>query len=285
MTYVNFDADPDIFGVDWALRKLGWKTGHSGNGWSFNSAFMQCPRKFKLLAERRAAEAELEEPNKFPAGKALEIGIIGHAMLELYYGARIKGYKAPGGLDPESLRNKLLDHNTTAEYVGTAWRVFEAYVDQDPFMDDTVVDVELHIDHRTGFTARLDLLIEREGKAWLVDHKIIAQFTATALECWQHNGTVLGQQLCYRDDDSIPELEDQLPLGGTIINLLGKQKEPKFHQHVLPYRAEYVNEFSATMQRGFANQQLAKLSGVYHKDQSACVAHFGRCFGYDECWK
>jgi hypothetical protein len=70
---------PKLISVNRALENMGYRSGHSGNGWSINSAFLQCKRKYKLLTT-------LREEEEGPDAQALEIGIVLHWLLEGYYG-------------------------------------------------------------------------------------------------------------------------------------------------------------------------------------------------------
>ena len=287
--------EPNVVNVDEALDRIGgFTTGGSGNGWSRWSAFEQCEYKGKRLYEE-----SLKPRNPHILGaKALEIGTIDHAFLQQHYLLlRAGDKKRPRS--PETIRDALLDHGAWAEHVYEAWRVFEAYRDWSCEDVQHVNFVEQHgTNAETGYTCRWDLgmeMVEWRGVDpklagfWLVDHKTSGRFDELALECWSHNGEILGQQWiaanAWRDemDAGRAPLTEVYAFRGTIINILGKQKVPKFHRAVVPYDPERVADFGNRIRRDMAEETLCRVTDSWPRRNAACIQRYGKCPFYEEC--
>ena len=91
------------------------------------------------------------------------------------------------------------------------------------------------------YTARLDLLVEdcnvggsTGGRMWIVEHKTARYITTDLIDFYDLDLQVLGQVwlvLGCLDLKSLP------PFGGVLLNIMSKQKTPKFVRHpVLPHR-------------------------------------------------
>lgn len=246
------------------------------HGWNFWQRYLACPY---------SAWLKYEEKVKQELKASLEVGIAVHGFLQWYYLGR----------EPSELKDALIAHNTTVEWVLEAWRIYQAYAIHysNDALFDRVLAVEAWLIHPSmDFCSREDLVVDvgenEDGikpGLWIVDHKTSGRFDGATLECWAHDGEMLGLQMTYRD------LGEPLgPLNGILVNLIGKQKMPKFERLPVSINEAHLELFRETIQRAsceVSGRKWAKLPFPWERkghETGACVGRYGPCEHYERCW-
>lgn len=260
------------------LAKLGGIS--SGRGWSSFSTFERCDYLWKLKY------LEGRTPRLFVERESLAIGALIHAFLALYYTGMMaeSPYRV---LTPESVYDRIVAKANPA-YVQEAWRVFNAYRLYYKFDQITPLAVELDLrDPRTGESCRYDLIayLDRELEdappgTYIIEHKSSGRFDNDFLFGWPNDGEVIGQVALWQKlglDKRFGELR------GTIMNLLGKQKEPKFHRTFVAPSSFRVQSHLDDLRRVEGLINLAKSTNSWPRKRANCINRYGRCDYYDHC--
>lgn len=231
--------------------------GGSGRGVSYWKRWMGC--------ERQALFYETAGRFKGKVSKALVIGTIVHAMLELYYKlAMLKGPAKPLALKTTAIRF-VDDAGDPADIADEARieadRLFRAYRVQFPPTElGRVVGVEeqvegSRVEHAVGvspYTAKPDLIVQltkvdckrlwktRRIKVWpgywLVDHKTEGEPSAEQLlagwapdEAFADSIQFTAYMLAYQAKYPRRAVE------GLLVNVIPKSKRPEFRTLVVPW--------------------------------------------------
>lgn len=261
------------------LMRLGGVS--SGRGWSAFSSFQKCPYYY-YRRYVSPVQTSLVVPPIEPEARA--IGTVIHTFLAIYY-QRMIVHDYP--LTPEYVRDELLK-KANPEIVHEGWRVFLAYAlyYQDEPIKPIAIEYDLK-DPRTGESCRYDLIAyyehahaDRLPGTYVLEHKSASRFDDVTLTGWANDGEVLGQVTLWE------RLGLQYrfgPLRGVIVNILGKQKEPKFHRTTVApetwQRAQHTSDLRLTE----AQMHSARATGVFPRYRAGCIARFGKCDLYDHC--
>lgn len=268
----------DIF-KRYGLARLGGVS--TGRGWSVFSTIQRC----KYLYYRKYVEqiqTDITIPGMEPEARA--VGTVIHAMLAVYYSRMII---ADYPLTPELLRDELLKA-ANPEIVQEGYRVFFAYAlyYQGEEIQPLAVEFDLR-DPRSNESCRFDLIAffpkaqsDRLPGTYNVEHKSTARFDDDMLNGWANDGEVLGQMMLWK------RLGLDLRFGklrGTIVNILGKQKEPKFHRTTVAPETFQIDQHRADLRVWEAEMHSARATGVYPRSRANCIHRFGKCDLYDFC--
>lgn len=260
------------------LTRLGGVS--TGRGWSAFSCFQLC----RYLFKRRYVEP-LPGPMMVGATEPepLAIGTMIHALLAVYY-TRMIDQSYP--LTPELLRDELLGI-ANPEHVQEGWRVFLAYALF--YQDENILPLSVEHDlkdPRTGESCRFDLIAhfpeaqsDRLAGTWIVEHKSTSRMDQTSMS-WANDGEVLGQVMLWK------RLKLDLRFGelkGVIVNILGKQKEPKFHRVSVSPSTFQIGQHTSDLRRWEAEIQLANVTGQWPRSRANCINRYGLCSLYDHC--
>ena len=266
---------------DAGLARLGGAS--TGEGWTGLSIFQRCPYAWKKrYLDARKEGIETEALRIEPEARA--VGTLIHTFLAIYYNRMIiPDYP----LTPEIVRNELLKA-ANPEFVHEGWRVFLAYTlyYSDESIKPLAVEYDL-VDPRSNKSCRYDLIAffddiqnERLPGTYVVEHKSAGRFDDNTLHGWANDGEVLGQVLLWKDLG----LEKRFgPLRGVIVNLLGKQKEPKFHRETVAPETWQIDQHRRDIARTGYETRLAVLNNDFPRRRSGCIHRFGKCDFYDYC--
>lgn len=265
------------------MQRLGGAS--SGRGWSSFSMFQTCPYKWWLryVAPRRRVEGTwMVTENPY-----LAIGSIMHSLLAIYYGLQNPALINHSDLTPEVFKDELLHHGCNPDYVAEGWRLFVAYRLYYKFEIIEPLALELDLkDPRTLESCRFDLLAYfpedapgRLAGTYVVEHKTKTKFTDGALNAWPNDGEVLGQIMLWKRlglDKRYGELR------GVIVNIIGRQKEPKFHRTIVSPNAWQIKQHERDLARWEGLMQLALKYNEFPRARASC-ATYGLCEYFDHC--
>lgn len=260
------------------LERLGGAS--SGRGWSSFSLFQRCPYAWR----RRHIDPPV--PKLFlTESPGLAIGSLVHAFLALYYtGMMNSPYRA---LTPEAAY-KRLRARANPDFVAEAWRVFTAYAIYYKHEQIVPLAVEYDLrDPRTGESCRYDLVAffpeDRPGLlsgTYIIEHKTASRFDWETLNGWQNDGECIGEVALWRRLG----LDKRFgPLRGLIVNLLGKQKEPKLHRTMVAPSTWQVEQHLRDLRRWEGLMNLAKSMDSFPRARNGCVGRWGACEHWDHC--
>lgn len=273
--------------VDVALQQIFESVGRprlggvsSGSGWSSYRAFQLCPYYWK----RRYLDPL--PPSFIPPAEppARAIGSVIHAFLAVYYTRMIEpGYP----LTPEDLKQKLL-LKTNPDYVHEGWRVFASYAIYYQHEEIWPLAVEYDLkDPRTKESCRFDLIAhfpqahgDRPAGTFNVEHKSSQRFDDQTLNGWANDGEVLGQMMLWKRlglDKRFGELK------GTIVNILGRQKDPQFHRTYVAAETWQDHQHASDLKKWEAQIHLAVVSGSFARSRANCINRYGKCDLFDHC--
>lgn len=253
----------------------------TGRGWSAFSTFQRC----NYLFYRRYVEP-LEQVSIMPAlePESRAIGTVAHALLAVYY-TRMIVHDYP--LTPDLLRDEMLK-SANPEFVNEGWRLFLAYslYYQNEEIMPLAVEYDLR-DPRTGESCRYDLIAffphatsDRLAGTYILEHKTKQRFDDNALNGWANDGEVLGQVMLWK------RMKLHLRYGelkGVIVNLLGRQKEPKFHRTTVAPETWQQAQHARDLVHTEAQIAVAKATGVFRRARANCINQWGKCDLWDHC--
>jgi hypothetical protein len=271
------DALRDIF-AKYGLARLGGVS--TGRGWSSFSTWQLC----RYLYKRRYVEP-LHGNSIMPIAEpeARAIGTVIHALLAVYY-TRMIVPDYP--LTPELLRDELVV-KANPEFIHEGWRVFLAYAlyYQGENIAPLAIEHDLR-DPRTNESCRFDLIAyfaestyELRAGTYILEHKSSGRFDQATLN-WANDGEVIGQVMLWkrlRLDLRYGELK------GVIVNILGKQKEPKMHRVIVSPSMWQVDQHVSDLKQNEAEIQVAKATGRFPRSRASCIHRYGLCDLYDHC--
>lgn len=223
--------------------------GPSPRGSSYYRSVMICPREHALRYEY-GVESE-------GSSDALATGSVFHKGMEVYYRtimAHQQAIDAAGGpRDDHYYFGAQMDAQKAAwtaigvianepgyeEVYATASRLMEAYFERYWNMDRwRVVAVEETLRVTDGgfdYSARLDLLVEWNGRLWIVEHKTAKSVSVDSLDHYDMDIQTLGQQWLLERCVDLSQFE---PLAGILVNITTKHKTPQFfRKEVCPSNA------------------------------------------------
>ncbi len=267
----------DIF----AEHGLGYLGGQSsGRGWSSISTFQRCP----YLWKRRYLDNA--QPIIAVESPSLAVGTLIHVFLALHYAAMVPDHPH-AVLTPEMVKDRALVRANPA-FVQEAWRVFISYrlYYKGEIITPLAIEYDLR-DPRTGESCRYDLIayIDRQlhgitPGTYIVEHKSSDRFDNNFLEGWPNDGEVIGQVALWQKLG----LDKRFgPLKGTIMNLLGKQKVPRYHRTYVSPDSWRVRSHLQDLQRWEGLINLAKSSDTFQRARANCINRYGRCTWYEHC--
>jgi hypothetical protein len=263
---------------DAGVKRLGGVS--SGRGWSSISTFQRCPYLWKrrYIDPLRATFLPGIEP------PARAIGTLIHTFLAiLYYRMQIEDYPLMG----EFVRGELLK-KANPDFVHEAWRVYTSYTwfYQGENIQPLAVEYDLK-DPRSGESCRYDLIAffpeaisDRPSGTWIVEHKSSDRFDDVTLNGWANEGEILGQVMLWE------RLGLDLRFGtlqGVIVNILGKQKEPKFHRTTVAPQSWQKGQHASDLKEWEAKIHTAIATDRFPRSRAGCIGRFGKCDLFDYC--
>ncbi len=279
MSLINLDYVRMDTGVKIAMQQFGMAdhSGPSGRGWSTYATLQRCPQQYKL---------RILDGMQGPEGKGRAIGSAYHALLAVFYQLQVS---------PEFFVGKTVDgfiellYNTevSAEFVAEAVRLFRAYLANYEVDYLTPKFVELRTEDVNGNSCRYDLVATVEDDnsdvtkgLWIVEHKTASVFDQYSLSGWFADGEIIGEMMVWKNSDA-----ERLwgPINGVIVNIVGKQKQPKFARVVVPYQQHLIDSHIRDLRAWRAQAQIYGAHEYWPRSRSACVTKFGPCEFFDHC--
>jgi hypothetical protein len=282
--------------TEWALEEI-FKAagvprlgGASGDrGWSSISTFQRCPYLWKMRyqgAQRRSRDGNPLE--RKPKSEPLEIGTILHTFQAITLAKQIDSSYP---LEPDAVRDALIDLLVTPEYVHESWRIITAYWanyrrDHEEWVP---LAVEHHlVDPKTGESCRIDAIMWQErplpgrpAGTYLVDHKSAARFDYATLHAWKNDGEIIGLVDLY---DRLKVEKRFGPLRGVCINILGKQKDIQFHREWVFPKRSLIIDHRRSLRVWSAAIDTAKAASHFPRARNGCRVGFGSlCDFHDHC--
>lgn len=277
--YPPVDECLEEFFDERGLPRLGGAS--SGRGWTSFGMWQRCPYAWKRRYVDNAKPLIMIEP----ASRA--IGSLVHAWLAVYYSA-LRPESPYANITPTELYEALMA-KANPELVGEAWRVFSAY--KLYYKHDATI-VPLAIEHdlrdpRTGESCRYDMVAfqpeqvsNRPPGTYIWEHKTTGIFSQDNLSGWSNDGEILGEVMLWKRlglDKRFGELK------GVVVNILGKQKEPKFHREYVSPSSLQLEQHRQDLKTWEGMIQLARATGIFPRARNNCIGRWGRCDHWDEC--
>lgn len=253
-------------------------TGGSGQGWSTYSTFQRCPRAYYFQV--------VQPKPKFSSPEALEVGGLLHTFMALYYYPQ-----APFNTQlPEALFKSLAQIDVNPKSLSEGWRLFQAYVDHYGDNDYlTPIAVERHAqDPKSKNTCRYDLIARIDNPPalgfaeglYIIEHKTSSQFSENVLDGWSIDGEILGEMALWK----VAKLEKVYgPLAGLCVNLIGKQKIPKFERVFINPQQIQTDQHLIDLKHWKKRIEAHKKSGEWPRALAGCISKFGKCEFYNHC--
>lgn len=261
------------------LPRLGGAS--SGKGWSSFGLWQRCAYAWKRRYIDRAPPLIPVEPI------SRAIGSIVHAHLALHY-SQLIGDSPYQGVTPQMLHDALMAR-ANPELVREGWRVFCAYTlyyKFDAIIQPLGIEFDLK-DPRTGASCRYDMIAfqpemvsNRPPGTYIWEHKTAGRFDQDTLSGWSNDGEILGEVMLWRDlglDKRFGELK------GVVVNILGKQQEPKFHREYVAPSSLQLEQHRQDLKQHEGLIQLARSNGIFPRSRNNCIGRYGRCDHWEEC--
>lgn len=250
---------------EWGMEYLG---GASGYGWSTRRNFMTCPHYYR--------ESQLGHVTH--RSDALEIGILFHLLLAMYYKGMVEFLR---------LREALGTYPVSQSVVMEAYRLFEAYLFR--YENDYLIplDVECREEDEDGNTCRYDLIARvPENEAgipvgvWNVEHKTTSRFDDAALDGWRSDGEIIGQMSIWRRNKLHKKYG---PLQGVIVNLVSKTRVVDFRRILIPVNVKQQIAHARDLKVYEALEKICEAAGVWPRNRASCIGRYGKCSLFEEC--
>lgn len=263
------------------LPRLGGQS--SGRGWSSFSLFQRCPyawqKRYLEDAPRAGFSLHVESP-------ALAIGSLIHTFLALHYTGMMED--SPYRVLTPDMMYEYARSRANPEFVGEAWRVFMSYAIwyQHEQIIPLAVEFDLR-DPRTHESCRYDLIAyfpdERPGflpGTYIVESKSASRFDKATTDGWANDGECLGEVALWQRMG----LDKRFgPLRGLMVNILGKQKEPKFHRTVVSPTSMQLASHLRDLKRWEGLMNLAKSMEQFPRARNGCIGRYGMCDQWEHC--
>lgn len=259
------------------LPRLGGPS--SGRGWSSFALAQRC------LYAWYKTHVEKARPEFYMERGALAIGTLVHLFLALYYANMMEQYLV---LTPGACHAWLRMRGANPELMQESWRVFEAYRLYYAHEDLRPLAVEYDLrDPQTGRSCRYDLIgyyaTSKPGRpsgTYLFEHKTSGRFDWDTIDGWANDGEVIGEAALWRRlglDNRFGRLR------GVVVNILGKQKEPKFHRTTIAPGVLLINSHFDDLDRWDGLIALCRSTNNWPRSRANCINRWGRCQWWEYC--
>jgi intein/homing endonuclease len=112
----------------------------------------------------------------------------------------------------------------------------------------------------------------------IITHNTLKAFYESSLE-WRNDGTILTQLDLWHS----MHLDKKFgKLTAAIVNVLGKQKDPKFERILVPPVPRVLKDHRKHMPIWIGQMELAKATGVFPRNRAVCTM-YGLCELYNHC--
>lgn len=250
-------------------------TGGSGRGWSRYGALQRCALAFY--------NSFVQNPDRIGSSENFNLAVGGgvHACLAIYYMFGVKrAYEFWAAVK---------NHDIDPEIRNEIQRLFYAYADfygDRDYIKPIIAELR-NVHPETGDTCRYDLLATIDNPplgviagTWIIEHKTAQRFDDATLDGWDIDGEVLGEAAFYKFANLAEKYGE---LRGVCINLIGKQKEPKFERvWVTPSQwqmEKHIEDLGYWRDYEYRLMQIGK----YPRSLNNCIGRYGKCDYYESC--
>ena len=280
--YRPVDAELGAVYTAHGLPRLGGQS--SGRGWSSVGLFQKC----RYAWQRRYLNPPTPLDRFLLAENPhLAIGSIVHALLAAYYVGMIPGHPA-AVVTPAAIIAWLRERGCNPELVNEGERLFINYELFYRFEQIEPLAVEYDLkDPRTGSSTRYDLVAylpdEAPGRlpgTYIFEHKTAGRFDYATLNGWFNEGEILGEVGHYQRLGLAKRFG---PLQGVIVNILGKQQEPKLHRTIVAPSLWQLDGHFEDLRTFEAEINLAISMNHFPRSRRSCVDRYGLCEHFEHC--
>jgi hypothetical protein len=245
----------------------------SPRGSTYWKTLMTCAREFALRYE-----AQLEPE---VVGEPLTLGLLWHFILEeLYTGVEVAElFRVLDHVEQEPGYYRLAQR---------AQRMLDRYLDVHREDKWRVLCIEQPLQyasyhpHVIEYSARLDLVVVRDGRTWIVEHKSHQRIDANTLDNYQLDLQVLGQVWLWKN---AVRLDKYPPFGGVLINVVSTGNTVEVARvECCPSRL-HLEAFERTLRSLCATRAHAGEAG-WPQSLGHCAGFargYGRCAYYALC--
>jgi len=115
---------------------------------------------------------------------------------------------------------------------------------------------------------------------YVFEHKTAGRFDMDTIDGWANDGEILGEIALWKRlglDKRFGELR------GVVVNIIGKQKEPKFHRTIVAPSSLQLASHLDDLRRWDGLIQLSRSTNNFPHARSNCIGRYGRCDHWDHC--
>lgn len=273
---LDLDRVEEVFATvftEHARPRLGGASGV--RGWSSVAALQRCAYAWKLS----------HKDGVRPVAPDLEIGSTVHTYLAVHYQRQIEPSYP---ITPEALHARLLDSGCAPSMILKIWDYWQRYkleYDRD-YLRPLAVE-QLAVDPDGDMSCRYDLIARIDDPeahvtagTYVVEHKTSGLFNEQTLYGWRGNGEIQGQILLW---DRAGMRERFGPLAGVMVNVIGKQKQPRFHRFtVVPSEADKAQHLS-DLRYFRAYLDALRQADTWPRSRANCYSNGGKCAHWNHC--
>lgn len=264
-------------------------TGPSPRGWHRVQNMLECAQKYSY-------RYNLDKEPTFSAAALLK-GSLMHLALAHHY-QRLKNKQL--GLDPEewlpakeAVDLKCLQEPENIDYQDLINNCYDEYVNRWMIEDQhlKILEVEklayvviddLERDKKYLLTGRFDMVVEWEGKVWVVDHKTTSRLSSSHEKYYAVSGQLIGYEYMAR------QIYGER-LGGVLLNFAQHTVPCKFERRKIPPRPNLSAQFAPTIidaERRITDlQNSGRPYDQWPKamNELSCYTRYGACPYIEDC--
>lgn len=255
-------------------------TGGSGRGWSRYSSLERCPQAFaynyivKGVDTKDAIHTLGENPST-----ALQIGTGYHLLKAVQLSRSLdEAWRVLAFMESE---------NPDPLVISDVRRLFEAHIEE--YKQDYLIPlaVEQKAEHpESGYTCRYDLIARIDDPPpgelagmYVVDWKTASRFDDATLDGWDIDGEILGEYALWKCGYEAK----YGPLLGVLVDIIGKQKIPKFHRVFVKPSEYQIQRHLKDLKYWDQMEYNYMKEGYYPRALNNCIGRYGKCAYYDIC--
>lgn len=114
----------------------------------------------------------------------------------------------------------------------------------------------------------------------IITHNTSAIFDRAVLDGWRNDGEVIGQQMIWKAGGFTKKYGK---LQGTIMNIIGKQKTPKFERIIIPVQDQQIKQHKHDLEAWRALEGMYRAMGRWPRARTSCITKYGFCDLYEHC--